>query len=148
MTKESIIAFREKAKAADKQLYVWLDNALVFYENLRDCEVMIWNDDKELLYVIGPIRNGDSCYIKASTPYELYIFDYGQIQGMGIYLDYPTLINELTNFKVDGMITDEQLQQYITKLAPLSKVNTDPFTRTMRTYSDEDYKAYQESQKK
>ena len=142
MTKEQIIAFRENAKQSGKQVFLWLDNALVFYENLRDCEAFIWDDDNEVVYIIGPIRNGDSVYIKAGTPYEMYTFDYAQVQGMGLYLDMPALIVELDKFKTRGLITAEQYEEYLNKLAPLSRINTHQMTRTMKTYTEEEYKEF------
>ena len=148
MTKEQVIAFRENAKKNNKQLYVFLDNCLYFYENLRDAEVFIWDDSNEVVHVIGGIRNGDCFYIKSQTPYELYTFGYDVIQGMGVYLSYSDMIKELDNFKKQGLITSDKYTESIKKLAPLSKTNTNPNTRTMKTYSDKDYKEYQDSKRR
>ena len=116
MTKEQVIAFRENAKKEGKQIFLWLDNSLTFYDNLRDCEVMIWDDTSEVVHVIGSIRVQDSVYIKAQTPYELYTFSYEEIQGMGVYLSYSALAIELDNFKKKGLITATQAEEYLVNM--------------------------------
>ena len=147
MTKQEVIAFRDNAKKEGKQIFLYLDNSLTFYDNLRDCEAMIWDDENEECTVIGSIRVTDSVYLKAKTPYEMYTFTYEMIQGMGVYLSFDALVKELDTFVNRGLISREDKANYIDKLAPLSKTNTNPLYRTMRTYSAEDYEEYQKQQR-
>lgn len=147
MTKQEVIAFRDNAKKEGKQIFLYLDNSLTFYDNLRDCEAMIWDDENEECTVIGSIRVTDSVYLKAKTPYEMYTFTYEMIQGMGVYLSFDNMVKELETFVQRGLISQEDKADYINKLAPLSRTNTAPLSRTMRTYTPEDYAKYQEEQR-
>lgn len=141
MTKAQITKFRDQAKKNSKQIFICLDNSFVFYDGLRDSEFLIWDDTNEVVTVLGPIRDNTSkTYLRAETPYEMYQFGYEHIQGMGVYMNFETLKKEVTALKSAGLISADKVNEILEKMAPLSRANVSAFSRTMRTYTTEQYK--------
>lgn len=141
MTKAQIVKFRDQAKKNNKQIFMYLDNSLTFYDGLRDSEFLIWDDANEVVTVLGPIRDNTSqTYLRAETPYEMYQFSYEHIQGIGVYMNYANLSKEVEALKSAGLITADKAKEILEKMAPLSRANVSAFSRTMRTYTTEQYK--------
>jgi len=148
MEKEKVIAFRENAKINNQQIFIYVDNALVFYDGLRDCEYLIWDDTNEKVTIFGPIRENfitNSFYRRSETPYEMYVLSYSEIQGIGVYMNYEVLSKEVATMVSNGLITAEKGNEMLKNMAPLSRANVNSIERTMRTYNQEDYKEYLES---
>ena len=151
MKKSQIVAIRDNAKKNNKQIFLCLNNSLIFYDGQRDCESLIWDDTNELVTVMGPIRENmpmGSHYRKAETPYEVFTFGYDIIEGIGVYMNYENLSKEVATMVAKGTINEARGNEILKDLAPLSRANVNSIERTMRTYSQEDYKKYLEEKSK
>ena len=119
MTKEQIIAFRENAKQSGKQVFLWLDNALVFYENLRDCEAFIWDDDNEVVYIVMPNSVHTNTIDSRLYPMSILTMDYDAITFMSVAVDRLCLDNFFKDKVGKGLTNEETRKRYFKDMTDL-----------------------------
>ena len=111
------------------------------YIGNRDCEYTYFDHEKEVLINIKP--NTENNGTRYKRPIDIQIMPYSEIQKIILNVDYNKLVEYLKN---EG-VTEDVISTIIKRIAPLLKANINPFEKTNKTFTQDEFIALREEQK-
>ena len=104
------------------------------YVGNRDCEFTFFDDNNNVICNVRPNNEQDG--VRYKYPVMVQLVPYDQIQKISILHDLKSLREYLENTR---LVSEEEIKKVITLVAPLCRANINPFEKTNRTLTTDEY---------